>query len=155
MALSLDPRHVEALHGLGLAQLEQGRHKEAEASFREAIEIFPELAATWACLAQIQAERGELETSCESARVALRFDPMLPEAYCRLAANLKGRLPDDELQAIERMLGQESLGDEMRASLHFCLGSVLDARGFMSGRPRSWTRPIGCEPRPGPRRADL
>ena len=117
--------------------------------------IHPELAASWASLARIQAERGEFDISCQSARVALGFDPTLPEAYCRLAANLKGRLPEHELQAIERMLDQESLGDEMRASLHFCVGAVLDARDFTSVRPRSWKRRIGYGPRPGLARADI
>ncbi len=100
--------------------------------FGEALRIDQELAATWVALARIQAERGDLHQSCESARAALAIEPKLPEAYCRLATNLKNRLPEHELKAMEGLLVQKHLNDNNRASLHFCLAGVYDARGLYS-----------------------
>ena len=132
MALGFDPGDVVAHHGLGLAFLEQGRLDEAEGLFQDLLRIDPNLAATWAGLARIQAERGDLDRSCESARNALAIEPKLPAAYCRLATNLKRRLPEAELQVMEGLLVQERLTDDTRASLHFCLAAVYDARGLYS-----------------------
>jgi len=132
VAIGIEPRNFEAHHGLGLALLEQGRLDEAEACFREALRIDPNLAATWAGLARLQAERGDFDRSCESARSALAIEPKFPDAYCRLATNLKGRLPESELQVMERLLDQKTLSDDTRASLHFCLAAVFDARGLYS-----------------------
>jgi len=131
-ARGFDPGNVMAQHGLGLALLEQGRLDEAEACFREALRLDPNLAATWAGLARLQAERGEFDRSCESARSALAIEPKLPDAYCRLATNLKGRLPEAEFQVMEGLLDQKTLSDDTRASLHFCLAAVFDARGLYS-----------------------
>jgi tetratricopeptide (TPR) repeat protein len=131
-AAGIEPRHVQAHHGLGLALLEQGRFDAAEACFREALRIDPNLAGTWAGLARLYAERGEFDRSCESARAALAIDPKFPDAYCRLAANLKGRLPESDLQVMQGLLDDEALSDDTRASLHFCLAAVFDARSLYS-----------------------
>jgi tetratricopeptide (TPR) repeat protein len=131
-ALGFAPGDVVAHHGLGLALLEQGRLDEAEACFREALRIDPSLAATWAGLARLQAERGDFDQSCQSARSALAIEPGFPDAYCRLATNLRGRLPQSELQVMEGLLDLKALSDDTRASLHFCLAAVFDARGLHS-----------------------
>ncbi len=95
----------------GLALLRESRHNEAEACFREALSVDPTMATAWVGLSQIQAERGEIEQSCESARSALAVSPKLAEAHWRLAITLRGRLPDAEAQAIERLLDDKSLPD--------------------------------------------
>ncbi len=58
----------------GLALLRESRHNEAEACFREALSVDPTMATAWVGLSQIQAERGEIEQSCESARSALAVE---------------------------------------------------------------------------------
>ena len=72
------------------------------------------------------------DASCESARTALAKNPSLAEAHWRLAITLKGRLPDAELQAIERLALDQSLPEKARAFLHYGLAAVCDDRGLYS-----------------------
>jgi tetratricopeptide (TPR) repeat protein len=129
-AAELDPLSADAQHGLGMAFLEQGRLDPAEAAFREALRLKPTYAMSLSALARIQAERGDIEESCDSARRALAIRPNLAEAYHRLAANLKGRMPEDEVQAIRRLIDHKSLPAAPRALLRFGLAAVYDARGL-------------------------
>ena len=55
--------------------------------------------------------------------------PKLADAYWRLALNLKGRLPEADVQAIEGLLDHKYLSPAVRAGLHF-------------GRVRSWTHAV-------------
>ena len=116
----------------GVAHLRESRHIEAEACFRESLRADPTLATAWVGLSQLQAERGEFDASCQSARAALAKSPRLAEAHWRLAITLKGRLPDAELQAIERLALDQSLREKARAFLHYGLAAVYDDRGLYS-----------------------
>jgi tetratricopeptide (TPR) repeat protein len=128
-AVACNPRSADSHHGLGLVHLEEGRPDLAEPSFREALAIDPRLAMSWCALARILSERGEFDSSCAAARSALACSPGLVDAYFRLAANLKGELPEADVQAIERLLELPSLTDQKRALLHFGLALVTDAKG--------------------------
>jgi tetratricopeptide (TPR) repeat protein len=130
LAVTLHPECAEAHHGLGLALLDQCRLDEAEACFGQALRIDPSLALSWVALARLYSERGDFDLSCESARSALAVRPKLTEAYWRLALNLKGRLPESDVQAIEGLLDYKYLSPGVRAGLHFGLGAVMDARGL-------------------------
>jgi tetratricopeptide (TPR) repeat protein len=114
----------------GLALLRESRHNEAETCFRAALAVDPTMATSWVGLSQLQSERGEIEPSCESARSALALSPKLAEAHWRLATTLRGRLPETEVQAIERLLVDESLPDAAVAFLRYGLAAVLDDRGL-------------------------
>lgn len=116
----------------GIVYLTEGQTDLAEARLREAIRLDPTLASAWVALATVQAERGQIELSCGSARHALQLRPDLAEAYWRLANNLVGQLPADELQAMERLALDESLSNDDRALLHFGLATVLDQRGLFA-----------------------
>ena len=101
----------------GPGLLEQGHLDEAEACFREALRIDPNLAATWAGLAAPgrarrlrQVVRIRTFRPGDRAQVAGRL--------LSLAINLKGRLAEPELQVMEGLLDQETLADDTRASLH-------------------------------------
>ena len=74
----------------------------------------------------------EIEQSCQSARSALALSPKLAEAHWRLAITLRGRLPDTEVQAIERLINDPSLPAGAVAFLRFGLAAVLDERGLYS-----------------------
>jgi hypothetical protein len=114
----------------GVALLRESRHDEAESCFRAALALDPTMATSWVGLSQVQAERGQIEQSCESARSALALCPKLAEAHWRLAITLRGRLPDAEVQAIERLIGDPSVPAGAVAFLHFGLAAVLDERGL-------------------------
>ena len=122
--------NAEAHFKNGIVLLREGRHAEAEACFREALRIDPRFATPWVGLSQLQAERGDIASSCESARSALAIAPNLAEAHWRLAITLKGGLLDAEVRAIERLIDDRSIGEGALAFLHFGLAAVLDDRGF-------------------------
>ena len=84
--------------------------------------------ASWTAIARIQAERGDLELSCESARKALAIRPELVESYLRLAVNQHGRLADSEEQGLERLIHEPHLPADARAHLHFSLAIIRDRR---------------------------
>ena len=128
--LALDATFAEAHHGLGLALHEQGLLEEAEGSYREAIRIDPALAAPWVALARLQAERGDWDESCQTARQILALRPNVADAYWRLAINLKGALPDRDIEAMQSLLEHKYVSHSLRAGLHFALGAVFDARGM-------------------------
>jgi tetratricopeptide (TPR) repeat protein len=123
---------AESCFKQGVAHLREARHAQAEASFREAVRIDPSFATPWVGLSQVQAERGEIDDSCASARSAIALCPVLSEAHWRLATTLRGRLPDVEVRAIERLLGDGSMPDGALAFLHFGMAAVLDDRGLFS-----------------------
>ena len=127
-----DPESARGHQRRGLTFLEESQLDKAEAAFREALRLDPTLAISWTSLARIQAERGDFEQSCQSARSALAVSPKLVEAYWRLAITLKGRLPDHEFQAMEELLGDDSLSNDARSMLKFGLAAVLDGRGLYS-----------------------
>ncbi len=86
--------------------------------------------SSWTAIARIQAERGDLELSCESARTALATRQEMVEPYLRLAVNLHGRLTDSEQHGLERLIREPHLPAEARAHLHFSLAIVRDRRGL-------------------------
>ena len=127
------PVEVDSARGherQGLTLLDENQLDKAEAAFREALRLDPTRAISWTSLAQIQAELGEFEQSCQSARKALAVSPKSVEAYWRLAITLRGRLPDHELQAMEALLDDDSLSNDARSMLKFGLAAVLDGRGL-------------------------
>jgi tetratricopeptide (TPR) repeat protein len=131
-AVALDPQSAEAHQGLGLALHEQGLGNEAECSYREAIRIDPDLAGAWLALARLQAERGDRDGSSQTARQVLALRPNAVDAYWRRADNLKGALPDDDIEAMRRLLAHRHVSHSLKAGLHFALGAVFDARGRYS-----------------------
>ena len=96
-----DCHSAESHFKRGVSLLRESRHDEAEACFRAALRVDPTLATAWVGLSQLQAERGDIDLSCQSARSALALCPVLAEAHWRLATTLRGRLADDDVRAIE------------------------------------------------------
>jgi tetratricopeptide (TPR) repeat protein len=129
MALAHDAGSAESHFGLGTALREQGKLDAAETSFQRAIAIDPTRPAPWAALAQLYGERGELERSCQTARHALALRPNQVNAYVQLALNLKGRLSGAEIEAMEGLLRQRYLTDDIRAQLLFGLAGIHDELG--------------------------
>jgi tetratricopeptide (TPR) repeat protein len=135
--LRLKSRLVESSHESaeshfkrGLTFLRESRHTDAETCFRDALRVDPTFANAWVGLSQLQAECGDIDATCASARSALARNARLAEAHWRLAITLKGRLPDAELEAIERLVPDQSLSEHGRAYLHYGLAAVYDDRGF-------------------------
>ncbi len=133
LARPAEPDAAETCFKRAITLLREGRLDESEAHFRESLSLAPDMAASWVGLSQIQSERGEIETSCASAREALALSPRLAEAHWRLATTLRGRLPEAEVRAIERLIADESLPGAALAFLHYGMAAVLDDRGLYVG----------------------
>ena len=128
-ALELRPDYAGAHSNLGVAFTEQGKLDEAAACCRRALELKPDSAEAHGNLGSVLEELGDLRGAEDSFRAALRHNPRLALAHCRLAELLGGKLPDDDLGALRRLLDETDLDDAQRLLLHFGLAKVLDARG--------------------------
>jgi len=128
-ALELDPTYAEAHSGLGGVRHEQGQFEQAQAHFREALRHKPDLPGTHCALGTVREELGDFKDAEHCWREALRHDPHLAGAYSALATLQRGKLPDDDLAAMRRLLADPDLHDGRRSALHFGQAQVLDARG--------------------------
>ncbi len=72
---------------------------------------------------------GELAEAESAFRAAAAIAPAVPMPYSRLATLLRGKLPESDLDALERRLADPDLPPHPRARLLFGLAHVLDARG--------------------------
>ena len=89
----------------------------------------PGLAAVFIHLGKYHEECGELAQAEADYRQARKLQPgnLLPLAL--LGTLLRGRLPEQDLAALEAGLAPEAAIPETRARLAFALGHALDARG--------------------------
>lgn len=128
-ALELDPTWAEAHSGLGDVRHEQGHFEQAQAHFREALRHKPDLPGAHCALGTVREELGDFKDAESCWRTALQLDPHLAAPYAALATMLRGKLPDDDLAAIRRLLADPDLHEGKRSALHFGLAQALDARG--------------------------
>jgi tetratricopeptide (TPR) repeat protein len=127
-ALRLDPNYAEAHSGLGWVRHEQGRHEEAQECFRTALRLNPDHAGAHCDLGVVCEELGDFATAESCFRAALGHDPRQVGAWSELATLLQGKLPEDDLTQMRRLVADPDLTDAKCALLHFGLAQVLDAR---------------------------
>jgi tetratricopeptide (TPR) repeat protein len=127
-ALELDPTYAEAHCGLGGVRHEQGHFEEAQAHYRKALRHKADLPAAHCALGTVREELGDFADAERCWRMALHYDARLAGAYAALATLLRGKLPDDDLVAMRKLLADPDLHDGRRCALHFGLAQVLDAQ---------------------------
>ncbi len=127
-ALRLNPSFAEAHSNLGGVLEEIGNLDEARHHCAEALRLNPALAEAHSNLGWLRVKLNDLKGAEESLRTSLRYDPNGVGAWANLARLLRSRLPDDDLEAMRRLVAQPALPKEKRASLHFALAQVFDAR---------------------------
>jgi tetratricopeptide (TPR) repeat protein len=128
-ALELEPTYAEAHCGIGGVRHEQGHFEQAQTHYREALVHKPDLPAAHCALGTVREELGDFKDAESCWRTALRYDARLAGAYSALATLLRGKLPDDDLVAMRKLLANPDLHDGRRSALHFGLAQILDARG--------------------------
>ncbi|HLN31079.1 MAG TPA: tetratricopeptide repeat protein [Gemmataceae bacterium] len=128
-ALELDPQYAEAHNGLGYVLHELGKFPEAVAEYREVLRLKPDFATGYCNLGNILEELGSFDEALAAFRAALRRDPDHAGAYSLLATMLRGRLPAEDLQAIQRLLARPQMALAKRLALHFGIAHVLDGMG--------------------------
>jgi Flp pilus assembly protein TadD len=127
-ALRLKPGQVESLINLCKAILDQDRPAEAEGHVRAAVKLRPDSAKAHDVLGTVLLQLGRLDEAERHFREALRFDPNHAAAHSQLATLRCGRLPDDDLTTMERLVASGAKPDA-RAGLLFGLAHVYDGRG--------------------------
>jgi tetratricopeptide (TPR) repeat protein len=128
-ALRLQPDYAEAHNGLGFVLHEQGKYPEALEHYRDVLRLKPDFATGHCNLGNLLEEMGSLDEAQASFREALRRDADHAAAWSLLATMLRGRLPDEDREAMRRLLARPHLAPGKRLALHFGLAHVLDARG--------------------------
>jgi tetratricopeptide (TPR) repeat protein len=128
-AVQAQPAYAEAHAGLGHVLHQLGRFTEAIACFDEAVRLKPRLAGAHISLGNAHAELGNKDRAVDCYRTALRHEPRANEAYASLAIQLRDKLPQEDIAALERLLAAPELPDADRTGLHYGLAHVLDARG--------------------------
>ncbi len=127
--LALRPKQVEAHLSLGWALQEEGRLADAAEHLRTAARLQPDSARAQMSLGGLHEELGELADAESAFRMALRLQPGFALPHARLATLLRGKLPKEDLAALEQRLADEQLGQGPRARLLFSLAHALDAHG--------------------------
>jgi tetratricopeptide (TPR) repeat protein len=129
LAMRLDPNYAEAYSGLGWVRHEQGQFQDALALYQRAVQLRPDLAAAHCNLGTVQEELSDFESAQRHLRDALRYDPSHGGAYAQLATLLRGKLPEEDLAVMRRLVADPDLTGGKRSALHSGLAIVLDARG--------------------------
>jgi tetratricopeptide (TPR) repeat protein len=127
-SLRLDPHSAEAHTGLGWVRHEQGCYEQAEECYRTALRLAPDLAPALCNLGTAHTERSDFAEAERCFRAAVEHDPRHAGAWSQLAFLLRGRLPDADRTALDRLLADHDLSDGKRVALHFGLAQVLDAQ---------------------------
>lgn len=76
-----EPRHAQALVGVGLALYRHGRIGDATAAFRDATDAQPDLAGAWGNLAAMLGESGQVTDALAALDRALALNPVLAELH--------------------------------------------------------------------------
>jgi len=109
MACSLDPDHVESLHGLGVVLAVKQKYDEAESNFVKAIEIDPGFAGAYKDLGSTRGRQGRFQEAIGPLREALRITPDDAECHMMLGTTLSG------------------LGQNKKSQVHLDMAIRLDA----------------------------
>jgi len=90
MAFSLDPKHAEAIHGLGVVLAFKEKYDEAEGHFLKVIELDSDFAGAYKDLGSTRGRQGKFQEAIAPFRDAIRIDPDDAECHMMLGATLSG-----------------------------------------------------------------
>jgi len=128
-AAALNPGSGQVQVHLANIQARSGRHLEAIDTFRSAAALSPGMPAPWIGLGNTLKTIGRQAEAIEAYRHAKGLRPLNSEAWWSLS-NLKTfRFEEAEVEAMQRMLAEEQLGDEGRAQFSFALAKAVEDRG--------------------------
>ena len=138
-AIQLDPLLAEAHDALGIAYARDAQWKQAERSFRRAIELDPNRSTSYAdFVIDFLLVLGRIEESLKEMRIAERVDPLSARVHTRLAHVLisAGRydeafgqcqkLPEDDQPGRSECLGRARLGQGRIDEAVRILGTAVD-----------------------------
>jgi tetratricopeptide (TPR) repeat protein len=127
--IALRPELPHAHSDLGWALQEEGRLTEAAACYRQALELQPNFVPALLNQGNLHEEIGEMAEAEACHRRAHEINPNGPVPLARLATLLRGKLPEEDREAIRARLADPELEDMPRGNLLFGLAHVCDASG--------------------------
>ena len=125
-ALSISPRHPDALHLLGMAAFQRGQGEAAVDLIGRAIAEKPQIAMYHYNRGNVLSELGRLGEAIDSYNVARQRKPDFPDLYTGLGLALRAA---NRLEEAEDSLREAVRRDPGDASLHCNLASLLSDRG--------------------------
>ncbi len=131
LALSNPPR-VDTHLSLGWALQESGRGVLALRQYQAAETLAPHSPAVHNYLGGYYEEAGKLDLAEAEYRKAITLNPRFTLPYARLGTLLRGKLPQDDVHALETWIEQGAESSEALGRLLFALAHVYDARGEFS-----------------------
>lgn len=115
-------QNAQAYYNTGVVAQQQRDFNEAEAMWRKAIEVDPQLARAYSNLGVLLMEQQRDAEAEEMCRKAIEVDPQLAQAYTNLGVLLKGQERDAEAEA---MWYKAIEVDPQQALAHNNLGGLL------------------------------
>lgn len=126
--IDLQQAEAAARHDLGLMLVGQNRLEEAEALYRSAIEIKPDLAQAHRTLGDLLSGSRRFDEAEACYRESLRIDPSDTATYINLANLLAGQNQFDEAEALYRKV-IETFPNVKMPKAHLSLGALLYRQG--------------------------
>jgi len=128
-AVAVDPDHSVAHMNLAGILTEQGHHHRAIEHLERAGQLDTQSTTIYTNLALVYEQLGQREQAEAAALEALRRNPNDIPALCHLASLMRGKLPQEHLEKVEKLLADSGdLSRTQRRDLHAALGRVYDAR---------------------------
>jgi predicted O-linked N-acetylglucosamine transferase (SPINDLY family) len=143
LILQANPRHVDALHLLGLIAHQAGRHDLAVNFLRQVVGLRPRFAEAHSNLGIALAGMGKLDESIAAYRQALEYKPDFSEAYNNLGGALKTQGKYDEaIQCYQQAVHfQPDYADAYNN-----LGNVLKAQDKTDEAVAAYTKALQANP---------
>lgn len=125
--VDVSPQHVYALYNLGMAYAAQGLYEKALDRFHQLEQLTPKSATLFYQIGVVSRILGRLDEAETALRHALRLNPDYAPAYFTLSAmNHYEDKNDADVKAMERILAQEGLSEDMLTKLYFSLAKVYE-----------------------------
>ena len=128
-AVTAKPDFADAHVWMGIFLKATGRPSEAEEAYRAALAIDPANATTNLNLGNVLKALGKLEEAEAAYRRAISAQPTMADASQYLASLKTYESVDDDVQAMENLLSDPSLGSEQGMHLKFALAKIYDDLG--------------------------
>ena len=134
--LQLDPSLAATHNALGWLLQEAGRLDESVSHLKTTLSLRSDFGIAHVNLGGIHEKLGDFAAAEASFRAGFCDKSSRSTALARLAALLRGKLPEADIELIEQHLDGSSASDPTRSSLLFGLAGVWDARGDYSRAAR-------------------
>ncbi|ODQ79436.1 hypothetical protein BABINDRAFT_161836 [Babjeviella inositovora NRRL Y-12698] len=143
-ALLVDPRHYNALYGLGMVYLKLGDYARAEFHFRKAVNINPVNVILLCCVGMVLEKTGRRELALKQYELAHKLQPLSALALFK-KAQLLFTLQNYNSALIEFERVAELAPDE--ASVHFLLGQLYKLANRNNDAIKQFTVALTLDPK--------